>query len=134
MKNNYLVFRLLPGEDLYEGIIKKAVEQHLKAGALISAVGCVKEICIRSADGHTVYREVNDFEVTALSGSISEDGVHIHIQLCDKDMRCLGGHLLTGTTVNTTMEIVILNLENEYRLSREFDDNTGYDELVVTKK
>jgi len=134
MENNYLVFRLQPNDDLYVSIMQQCVVNHLIAGAVVAAVGCVKELTIRLADGQTIYRETNNFEVTALSGTISEDGLHLHIQVCDDKVRSFGGHLQPGTIVNTTMEIVIVNLASEYQLTREADERTGYDELVVNKK
>ena len=134
MRNNTLVFRLRPGSDLLLGLIEQCVKRRINAGCIISAVGCVKVVCFRTADGRSVYNEVNDFEVTALSGTISADGPHIHIQLCDENLRSIGGHLLEGTIVNTTMEIVILDLQKEYELSRSYDEETGYDELEVSKK
>lgn len=134
MKNNYLVFRLKPGSDLYEGILKACAEADLKAGAVISAVGCVSKVAFRKADGKTIHQETTDFEVTALSGTISEAGMHLHIQLCDQQLRSIGGHLCPGTIVNTTMEIVVVNLEREFQMTREADIATGYDELLVIKK
>ncbi len=134
MKNNYLVFRLLPDSDLYEGIWQQCQKHQIKAGSIVSAVGCLKHLVIRTADGVTIYQEQNDFEVTSLSGTISQDGMHVHIQVCDNELRSFGGHLKEGTMVNTTMEIVILNLEKEYQLSREADATTGYDELEVQEK
>ena len=134
MKNEYLVFRLKPGDDLYEGIVAECVNNRLHAGAVISAVGCVQKVSLRTADGQTIFHQTADYEVTALSGTISSDGLHLHIGLCDADLRCIGGHLQVGTIVNTTMEIVIVNLEKEYELSRSHDETTGYDELVVQRK
>ena len=134
MENNYLVFRLQPNDDLYVSIMQQCVVNHLVAGAVVAAVGCIKELTMRLADGQTIYRETNNFEVTALSGTISEDGLHLHIQVCDDKVRSFGGHLQPGTIVNTTMEIVIVNLASEYQLTREADERTGYDELVVNKK
>lgn len=134
MKNRYLVFRLSPGEDIYQGIIKNCVENRVKAASVVSAVGSIKELHLRKADGCSEYYEKNYFEVTSLSGTISEDGPHIHIQLSDVNLRSIGGHLLQGTIVHTTMEIVILNLEEEYNMKRSFDEATGYDELEVIKK
>jgi len=134
MKNRYLVFRLQPGADLYLGIIENCVKAQLKAGCIVSAVGCLKKVVFRKSDGNSIYKESNEFEVTSLSGTISEDGVHLHIQLCDNELRSIGGHLKAGCIVNTTMEIVIRNLESEYILTREYDQGTGYNELEVTKK
>lgn len=129
--NNY-IFRLLPDQDLYEGILEYCLSQHIQSGCIVSAVGCVKVATFRKADGLSVYSEQNNFEFTSLSGTISQDGMHLHIQLCDNNLHSIGGHLLKGTLVNTTMEIVIMKLSN-YQLTREFDGETGYDELKVVK-
>jgi len=134
MRNKYLVFRLLPDKDLYNGIIENCVKNNIKAGCIVSAVGCVKTAVFRKADGESIHNEVCEFEVTSLSGTISEDGIHVHIQLCDNDLRSIGGHLKEGTLVNTTMEIVIRNLADQYVLKRGNDAITGYDELEVLKK
>lgn len=66
-------------------------------------------------------------------GTVSINGCHIHISLGDKDGSVIGGHLVEGCLVNTTAEICIEEL-NEYKFTRELDENTGYKELIVEKK
>jgi hypothetical protein len=44
----------------------------------------------------------------------------------------IGGHLVEGCLVNTTAEIVILELNN-FEFSSKFDEKTGYDELLINK-
>ena len=134
MRSNYLVLRLLPGDDLYVQLESNCQKVAMTSAAIISAVGCIRELKIRTADGQSIYHEKNYFEVTSLSGTISEDGAHIHIQVCDANLRSIGGHLLPGTFIHTTMELVIVNLKNEYRLTRSYDEVTGYDELEIKRK
>ncbi len=132
INKEYEVIRLKPNSDIYLGILEFCNVNKIKAGAVVAAVGCVKEISIRQADGKTIYNESNDFEITALSGTISESGLHLHIQLCDNEFRNIGGHLMPGTIINTTLELVILIL-SDYVFTREFDEATGYKELNIKK-
>ena len=70
------------------------------------------------------------FEIVSITGTLSEDGVHIHISVSDEYGNTIGGHLKDGCIVNTTAEIV-LNIFDNIKFKREFDDKTGYDELVI---
>lgn len=126
----YFVFRLKRGDDLRASIMEYAKKHDITSGAIVSAVGCVSEVNIRKADGVNAYFEVRDYEVVSLSGTISLDGPHFHIALSNENLVTIGGHLLDGTIVNTTMEIVLMKF-NKYTLSRSFDEETGYDELEV---
>lgn len=127
---DYFVLRLKRGSDLKQSIVQYCMDNNISSGAIVSAVGSVKEVNIRKADGVNTYFEVKDYEVVSLSGTISEDGPHLHISLSDVNLRVIGGHLMDGTIVNTTMELVIMKF-NKYRLSRSFDVETGYKELEV---
>ncbi len=57
----------------------------------------------------------------------------MHISLADKNGAVIGGHLKEGCLVGSTAEICIEELDN-YILTREFDETTGYKELVITEK
>ncbi len=128
-----LVFRLKEGEDLRKGIEEFAQKENALSGAVISAVGCLKEISVRLAGAEDSLHDKADYEVVSLTGTMSKDGAHLHIALSDKNGKTVGGHLKYGNTVNTTMEIVYLALD-EYEMSREYDESTGYKELVIRKK
>ncbi|NLC34394.1 MAG: DNA-binding protein [Erysipelothrix sp.] len=127
---DYFVFRLERGSDLKQGIIDFCNENKIESGAIVTAVGCVSEVSIRKADGVNQYFEIKDYELVSLTGTISKDGVHLHVALSDVNLKTIGGHLLDGTIVNTTMEIVIMKFD-KYTLTRSFDENTGYNELEV---
>lgn len=127
---DYFVLRLKRGSDLKQSIVQYCIDNDIHSGAIVSAVGSVQEVNIRKADGINTYFEVKNYEVVSLSGTISEDGPHLHISLSDVNLKVIGGHLMDGTIVNTTMELVIMKF-NKYRLSRSFDEETGYKELEV---
>lgn len=129
----YHAIRLTENQDLKKEIIKYAEEHNIVAGAVLSGVGCVKKINVRTAKALKCIEKEENYEIVSLMGTISKDGVHLHISLSDEEGITIGGHLKDGNIVNTTCELVILELPN-YEFSREFDENTGYDELVIRGK
>lgn len=129
----YHALRLTNGQDLKKEIIKYAEEHNIVAGAVLSGVGCVSKINVRTAKALKCIEREEDYEIVSLMGTISKDGVHLHISLSDEEGITIGGHLKDGNIVNTTCELVILELPN-HEFSREFDEGTGYDELVIRSK
>lgn len=129
----YHAIRLKENDDLKKSIKKYAKEHNIEAGCVLSGVGCVKHAHIRLAKAVSFLDEDKDYEIVSITGTISKDGLHIHISLSDEEGNTIGGHLSDGTIINTTCELVILELPN-YTFTREFDSNTGYDELVINKK
>ena len=125
------VFRLKYGDDLKDSIIQYCQQNGVASGVIITAVGCVYQATLRLADGVTVKTWEGRYEIVSLTGTISKDGVHLHIALSDEEGKTIGGHLMSGTLINTTCETVIGDVGDEYEFSREYDGDTGYDELVV---
>ena len=71
-----------------------------------------------------------EYEIVTATGTLSTDGCHIHVSLSDVDLNTIGGHLKDNCLVNVTAEIVLGEFE-EFEFSREFDESTGYKELVI---
>ncbi len=71
-------------------------------------------------------------EIVALSGTLSPDGVHLHLAVADAEGRMTGGHLLAGCIVRTTAELV-LGLAAGVAFARRPDPRTGYAELSMTR-
>ena len=71
-------------------------------------------------------------EIVSLVGTLA-DGGHLHASLSDKDGHVVGGHVMGNMEVFTTAEVVIGNCDM-LSFTREMDDATGFDELVVTEK
>ena len=53
----------------------------------------------------------------------------LHLSIADRDGRILGGHLLDGCLVRTTLEVVMQEIDG-VRMLRAKDAETGYEELV----
>lgn len=70
------------------------------------------------------------FEVLSCGGTLSQDGIHVHIAISDGEGRVFGGHLLEGCEIYTTAEVGIM--ESDILFKRVYDPDTGYKELVVT--
>ena len=126
------VFRLTNGQDLKKSIVDYCENNSIKAGIIGACVGCCYEVNFRLAGGEKFFHNVADYEIVSMTGTISETGTHIHVSFSDENGNVVGGHLSKGCFINTTAEVVIIEINN-YKLTREFDDTTGYKELVIEK-
>ena len=121
--------RLKRGEDLMESIRRVCREKKIRAGVVLSGVGCILKGRVRDASGVTI-REISDHcEIVSLNGTVSAQRCHIHIALSKEDMRTIGGHLCPGCIINTTCELVIGEIPG-VAFGVEQDPETGYDELI----
>ena len=121
--------RLKRGEDLMESIKQVCREKNIRAGVVLSGVGCILRGRIRDASGVTI-REITDHcEIVSLNGTVSGERCHIHIALSREDLSTIGGHLCPGCIINTTCELVIGELPG-IAYGVEEDPETGYDELI----
>lgn len=126
----YYVFRIKKGDDLKTSIVDFCNKNNIEASAIITAVGSLYEVRLRKADGVSEYFEIKNFEIVSLTGTISADGLHLHIALSDNNLVTIGGHLLEGCKINTTAEIVLAEFD-KYTMKRNYDKSTGYKELEV---
>lgn len=127
-------FRLTYGTDLRKGIEEYCESRSIKAAAIVTCVGCVYKARMRLADGKTVRESDGHYEIVSLTGTVSDNGAHMHVSLADEDGNVIGGHLAYGSLVNTTAEVILAALDDEYVFTREYDEQTGYDELTVTER
>ncbi len=124
------IFRLLRGADLYRSIRDYAVSHRISAGYVACCVGCVSAARVRDAGGATVRALEEPLEIVSVTGTVSAVRCHIHIAFSREDLSTIGGHLMEGCTVNTTAEVVLCELDN-YSFYAAFDNETGYEELLV---
>ena len=125
----YHCFRLTQNTDLKKEIEEFAIKNKI-SGVILCSVGCLSKLTIRLADGESILEKKGKFEIVSITGTLSEDGVHIHISVADEEGNTIGGHLKDGCIVNTTAEIVIKSFDN-IKFNREYDENTGYNELII---
>ena len=124
-------FRLHRGDDLRRSLEAYVRERHIRAAVVLSAVGCVSRAVLRDASGVTVRTLEEHLEIVSLMGTLSEERVHLHISLSREDLSTVGGHLTEGCIVNTTAEVVLLELPGT-AFGAAYDPGTGYDELVIS--
>lgn len=121
--------RLHRGDDLLESIKALAAEKKIRAGVVLSGVGCILRGRIRDASGVTIRQIEDHCEIVSLNGTVSDVRCHLHIALSREDLSTIGGHLCSGCIVNTTCELVIAELPG-VQYGAEEDPETGYDELI----
>jgi len=113
-------------------IARVVQENHIKAGVILSAVGSLKESNIRVPviDGVVKYINPTNLEIDNLHGTVSTNGIHLHISVSDVKGLVMGGHLKEGCVIRTTCELVI-GILDDIEFNRDLDESTGFDELVV---
>ena len=121
--------RLKRGEDLMESIKALCKRKDIRAGVVLSGVGCISQGRVRDASGVNIRQISEHCEIVSLNGTVSARRCHIHIALSKEDLSTIGGHLCTGCIVNTTCELVIGELPG-IAYDVEADPETGYDELI----
>ena len=125
----YHCFRLIKGNDLKKEIEDYVIRNKI-SGVILCSVGCLSKLTIRLADGESILEKEGMFEIVSITGTLSLDGVHIHISVSDENGNTIGGHLKDGCIVNTTAEVVLHSF-NDVQFNREYDESTGYCELVI---
>ena len=125
--------RLKRGEDLLDSIKKLCKQKDIKAGVVLSGVGCISSGRVRDASGVRIREIAEHCEIVSLNGTVSAVRCHIHIALSKEDLTTIGGHLCPGCIVNTTCELVIGELPG-VAYDEEADAETGYDELIFLQK
>ena len=102
------VFRLKPGDDLFNSIKEYINEKKIKAGFIMSCVGSLQEINIRLANADKFLVKKEHFEIVSLVGCVSYNNrFHLHISISDSEGNTKGGHLKDKNIVYTTAEVVI---------------------------
>lgn len=125
--------RLGPGQDLRDELEAFAKAKGLRAGFVVSAVGSLRELRLRLANQEGATAFPGPVEIVSLSGTLSPDGPHLHLSVSDSTGRTVGGHLVSGSRVYTTAEIV-LGEAQDLDFSRQRDEETGYRELQIRSR
>ena len=125
--------RLKPNEDLKQSLTEFVRANNLQSGFILTAVGSFQHVTLRFA-GHPCGQAFKSlFELISLVGTLSPDGVHLHLAVADASGKIIGGHLMNGCIIYTTAEIIIGSAE-DLKFIRTFDGETGYNELEIVKE
>ena len=112
-------------------------------------MGSLKTTNIRYANQNNGQSLTGHFEIVSLVGNIdlqsissvntntNEGSGHVHISVSNETGGIIGGHLLVGNIVYTTVEITLLEIvqaEFDRQLDDVNDGGSGYEELVVLRE
>ena len=132
-----VVIRLAPGTDLLNGIQEACEKYQIHNGVVISAIGSLK--CVRFCDVEALpekkcgygYGRIlaldETIELTGAGGVICSDAdnninLHIHISMSDTNGKAYGGHLVDGTEVLMTADIVLGEIKG-ITMRREYNED-----------
>lgn len=126
-------FRLKPGQDLKKEIEGFVQANHIEAGWIMTCAGSLTQSHLRFANQPAGTKRAGHFEIISLVGTVSINGLHLHISISDSTGKTTGGHLLADNIIYTTAEIVI-GEGTQLVFTREKDGTTSWEELQVRKK
>lgn len=127
-----LVTRLVQDMDLYNSLVEIVKKENVKSGYIVTCVGSLKRAVIRLANADKKLEIDGPFEIVSLVGTISPDGIHVHISISDKDGKCYGGHLQPGCPIFSTGELILGDC-SDLLFKRVYDPSTKYKELTIEK-
>jgi len=121
--------RIFEDEDLAEAVKKRVEESGIKAGIFILIGSLKKAILGYYKEGQYKSIELGGpLEIASCMGNIAvnEKGeivIHSHIVVSNEKGKALGGHLMKGSPVGATAELVIVE-GARVNLQRTFDEKT----------
>ncbi len=125
----WFALRLRPGQDLRQELQRFAKAHALRAGFVASCAGSLTRASLRWANQPQATVREGHFEIVSLSGTLAAESMHLHASVSDSTGATFGGHLMDGSLVYTTAEIVIGELQG-VEFAREPDSTYGYRELA----
>lgn len=128
-----IALRLQPGQDLKLELDRLVTTRNIDAACILTCVGSLTTAVLRYANEDQAVQLTGHFEIVSLTGTLSKHGSHYHIAIADGTGQTTGAHLLEGSKIYTTAEIVI-GILREVNFLRTLDRQTGYSELEITPR
>ena len=130
-----VALRLKPGTDVLLGLEEACKRSGINNGVILSAIGSldsphfcdVVEVPTKAGYGYgEVLHLTGPIELTNASGIICHDdegntNLHVHMSLSDRYGNAHGGHLVEGTKVLLTVDVIIAEIEGLV-MGRKFDE------------
>lgn len=120
----------MPGADLRTAIEGELAGHGATAAFVLQGIGSLSVAQLRYAGKPASTELRGDLEILSLAGTVSPDGVHLHMSVSDAQGRVYGGHVGPGCIVRTTAELLVALLP-AHAFRREHDPATGYPELTI---
>ena len=116
-----VALRLRPGTDVLLGLEEACKRAGINNGVILSAIGSLDGVQFCNPVEHLT----GPIELTSASGIICHDdagntNLHVHISLSDRHGNAHGGHLVEGTKVLLTVDVILAEIEGLV-MGRKFD-------------
>jgi predicted DNA-binding protein with PD1-like motif len=127
--NRMIFHRLLEGDDLAESLKKQAENGGIETGFFI-VIGSLKHAALgyyRHGKYETIRLE-GPLEIASCTGNVAvdEEGevvIHAHMVVSNEKCEAFGGHLMKGSEVGATAELVMVEATGE-KVQRVYDEKT----------
>lgn len=129
----FYALRLLPGQEVFTQLHAFINQYQLQAAWIAGCTGSLTHVALRYAGQEDTTLLRGTYEVISLSGTLELAGEHLHLCVSDSKGAMLGGHMMPGCTVRTTLELVIGEL-TALAFSRQPCAVSHYDELVISPR
>lgn len=135
-----IIARLLPGTDMLDGIEEVCRQYNVKNGVILCSIGSLTQLTYTypvyeaTAKAGIVYCDPvvikGPIEFFGGQGVICQSEndeylIHFHASASDENTKIYGGHMLKGSTVLATIDLIINEISNVQML-RVLDDETGF--------
>ena len=127
---NYF-YKLSSGADVLNSL-KELKFNHNETSFLISAVGDLSQVSFKCPSNEKPLTLKKKLEIITLNGYLSSSVSHLHISVADDSCAVFGGHLLPGTLVLKSLDIllgVIPNLKQQFL--NQINDNVVIVDIYV---
>lgn len=126
---SHYVVRIDRGEEVIEQLTEFCRQENIPSAG-VYGIGAADRVVIGLYSvANRQYRKTEltgEMEITSLVGNISqkdqEPYLHLHINVCNQEMKILGGHL-NECRISATCELIVT--PGEGGIGREFDPQTG---------
>ena len=122
--------RLFEGEDLAEAIKRRLKEWNIKAG-IFFVIGTLKRVALGYYKDrqYKIIRLNGPLEIASCMGNVALDEkgeviIHAHIVVSDAEGEAFGGHLMEGSPIDATAELMLIEAA-EIELRRFLDEKTN---------
>lgn len=133
-----IAVRLRPGTDVLLGLTEACKRNNLNNGVILSAIGSLDgvkycnpvEMDTKAGYGYgEVLHLTGPIELTSAAGIICHDdegntNLHVHVSLSDRYGTAHGGHLVEGTKVLLTVDVIMAEIDGLV-MGRKFNEELG---------
>ena len=130
-----IAVRLKPGTDVLLGLQEACERNGINNGVILSAIGSLQdphfcnpvELPTKAGYGYgETLHLTGPIELTSASGIICHDdegntNLHVHMTVTDRHGNAHGGHLVEGTKVLLTVDVILAEIEGLV-MGRKFDE------------